>query len=79
MKAICKYIVFKLFIVLIFLILMLKSPFQGGSIKCMYVWIYTMNEVPGGVGEMDCTFSHRVINLFGYQLSFFCHSLAAHW
>ena len=37
MKAICKYIEFKLFIVLIFLILMLKSPFQGRSIKCM-VW-----------------------------------------
>ena len=40
MKAICKYVVFKLFIVLIFLILMLKSPFQGRSIKCMYVCIY---------------------------------------
>lgn len=40
MKVICKYIIFMLFIILIFLILMLKSPFQGRSIKCMYVCIY---------------------------------------
>ena len=54
MKAICKYIVFKLFIVLIFLILMLKSPFQGRSIKCMYVCINVCTSFPGLRERKSC-------------------------